>query len=1075
MRRLFFVIIGLVLALVLALVIAVLLGTRSQPAVLATVNWGLDTFTDLRLELRNPRLDVYAGTLSADEIHLLPASEQAPALVSLLQVSASFTAGELFGRRAAASSLDAGSLLIYVSDQEAEADPAPTQWLSYLGWLPNRLRLAQVHLITASANTWIFPVKDVRGDRLDSGSYRATASADYEGEPLDIALELFSLESKGDLSTASTSIEFKAPASGSAIAVNGDLEGSSEDFRYDFSVDAFYQDISEFLKGFEGGKRLAGTLRLNGKVKGDAGGFILSDARFLLDNMPEYGFEAGGQMTYRWSGESSIALVANGEMAALDYLVDWLDMDVTELGRAQSSLRLGGSLDKPVVESFRLTTGNDAGLAISLSGKLKLYEQDALLDAQENTVFIDMQGPSLAVLKEWLGGLPLEPGPWRASARASGDQQAVALTDIVLETGSEQTVLVRATGSVGNIAIPGAGQEGQIQASDIALLVNAHTSDSAQLGILLGRDDIPPYQEVSASAQLTGTQDELLIANGALKVTASDLVATADNASAVLRPGDELPLSALGANIKVELSDLAALSQYSPRKIPVLGPVRVSATLSQSGQLFQLLDIKGIVGTDELKLETSGQIGDLAALRKVSLHNKVQGTELATVLADFMPDFDYEGELGNLAGAFTLADKDGEWQVTGLKLAAGSDSTPLQLSLKGEISDLGGLPKANLVGQADFRDTALLQALTGLPLSPIEAKLQLSTSPYGVHGVINAEIGQTLLNVNTVVAFEGDSINSLQLILDTPHLYLQNLFNVQNSLVPVQPPAGQAPPKGPLEQLRESPPGFPIDVAVSIGGISGDNSHIDSLAVRVTGIDHRYTLENFSAVYDNALAEIRGLIDLKTMPAVFSLAGSATALPLSAILTDVGVNTNVSGALTVLGGITAIGDSPAQLVANLDGSIAVALENAVIEGAAYDLLATDLLAWIYSGALTETSTYLDCTMAKFQLRQGVATSDSLYIESAKMVATGKAEFDLVKQRMDLRITPLSKSRMLQVPSEVRLKGPMSDPQAIVSPISAVADATSAALMLIPNLTMKLFGIGQSTEKSYRPCQADLGN
>lgn len=994
MRRLFFVIIGLVLA----LLITVLLGARSQPAVLATVHWGLDTFTDLRLELRNPRLDVYAGTLSADEIHLLPASEQAPALVSLLEVSASFTAGELFGKRAAASSLDAGSLLIYVSDQEEEADPAPTQWLSYLGWLPDRLQLAQVHLITASANTWIFPLKNVRGDRLDNGSYRAAASADYEGEPLDIALELFSLENKGNLSTASTRIELKAPASGSSIAVNGDLEGSSEDFRYDFSVDAFYQDISEFLKGFEGGKKLAGTLRLNGKLKGDVSGFVLSDARFLLDNMPEYGFEAGGEMTYRWSGESSISLTANGEMAALDYLVDWLDVDITELGRAQSSLRLGGSLDKPVVESFRLTTGNDSGLAISLSGTLKLYEHDAVHDAQENTAFIDMQGPSLAVLKEWLGELPLEPGPWRASARLSGNQQAVALTDIVLETGTEQTVLVRATGSVGTITIPDAGEDGEIHASDIALLVDAHTPDSAQLGILLGRDDIP-----------------------------------------------------------------------------ALGPVQVSAKLSQSGQLFQLLDIKGVAGTDELKLETSGQIGDLAAVRKVSLHNEVKGKELRKLLVNFIPKFDYAGELGSLTGAFTLVEKKGQWHVTGLKLAAGSEKRPLQLSLNGEIGDLTGLLKADVVGQAYIRDTALLQALSGLPLSPIEAKLQLGSSPHGVHGVINAEIGQTLLNVNTVVAFEGDSINSLQLFVDTPHLYLQNLFNVQHSLVPAQPAAVQAQPKGPLEQLRESPPSFPIDVAVRIGGISGDNSHIDSLAVRVTGIDHRYTLENFSAVYSNALAEIRGLIDLKTEPAVFSLAGSATALPLSAILTDVGINTNVSGALTLLGGITAIGDSPTQLVENLNGSIAIALENAVIEGAAYDLLATDLLAWVYSGALTEKSTYLDCTMAKFQLQQGVATTDSLYIESAKMVATGKAEFDLVKQRMDLRITPLSKSRKLQVPSEIRLKGPMSDPKAIVSPINAVADATSAALMLIPNLTMKLFGIGQSTQESYRPCQADLGS
>ena len=114
-------------------------------------------------------------------------------------------------------------------------------------------------------------------------------------------------------------------------------------------------------------------------------------------------------------------------------------------------------------------------------------------------------------------------------------------------------------------------------------------------------------------------------------------------------------------------------------------------------------------------------------------------------------------------------------------------------------------------------------------------------------------------------------------------------------------------------------------------------------------------------------------------------------------------------------------------------------------------------------------------MARFQLRQGVATTDSLYIESARMLATGTAEFDLVKSRMDMRITPMSKSRLMQVPSEVRIKGKMSDPRADISPVSAVADATSAALMLIPSLTLKLFGVDTSSNRNHLPCRAELGN
>jgi hypothetical protein len=52
---------------------------------------------------------------------------------------------------------------------------------------------------------------------------------------------------------------------------------------------------------------------------------------------------------------------------------------------------------------------------------------------------------------------------------------------------------------------------------------------------------------------------------------------------------------------------------------------------------------------------------------------------------------------------------------------------------------------------------------------------------------------------------------------------------------------------------------------------------------------------------------------------------------------------------------------------------------------------------------------------------------------------------------------------------------MSDPRADISPVSAVADATSAALMLIPSLTLKLFGVDTSSNRNHLPCRAELGN
>ncbi|AQA18783.1 hypothetical protein BST95_11580 [Halioglobus japonicus] len=109
-------------------------------------------------------------------------------------------------------------------------------------------------------------------------------------------------------------------------------------------------------------------------------------------------------------------------------------------------------------------------------------------------------------------------------------------------------------------------------------------------------------------------------------------------------------------------------------------------------------------------------------------------------------------------------------------------------------------------------------------------------------------------------------------------------------------------------------------------------------------------------------------------------------------------------------------------------------------------------------------------MAKFKLLNGVASSDSLYVETRRMVATGEAELDMVNQLMDVKITPRSKSRALQVPSSVRLKGKFDDPRTTVSPIAAAFDAYAEVLALVPKITRKLFGI-KSRNKQQRPCEA----
>jgi spore maturation protein SpmB len=86
-----------------------------------------------------------------------------------------------------------------------------------------------------------------------------------------------------------------------------------------------------------------------------------------------------------------------------------------------------------------------------------------------------------------------------------------------------------------------------------------------------------------------------------------------------------------------------------------------------------------------------------------------------------------------------------------------------------------------------------------------------------------------------------------------------------------------------------------------------------------------------------------------------------------------------------------------------------------------------------------------------------------------MIATGEGELDMVKERIDLTITPMSKSRAIQVPSSVRIRGPLDNVTPIISPVKAVMNVSAEALTLIPRLTMKMFGVRPSNRKN-QPCE-----
>jgi hypothetical protein len=779
--------------------------------------------------------------------------------------------------------------------------------------------------------------------------------------------------------------------------------------------------------------------------------------------MPQYGLEAVGTLQYDKSGTGILNLVAAGEIDTAVPLLNRLPVDLRPLGRAQGNARVTGSLQRPVIERFLLRSENEQGLAINLMGRL---EQDA----SQNRLEWDLQGPRLSTLSHWTGPLPHETGPFRASGVVSGKQGGLTLEDLIVEAGSRDTVLLRAEGDAQSRGLTEELGLAAIHQARLDLLV--YTPDSSQLAPYLDLK-IPGGFEVSGRLQLDGSGTRLEIKGGKLEAVSSDITATATPTAGVFLPQSEKILEGLQSGFAIAMSDTSALSQFFAQPVPVLGALTGTGKLSQYGERVALEDIELALQRSDSHLSMSGKIGNLAAMQDIRLQSQFSGIEARDLLMTALEDFDYPRELGRLEGGFTLRKRSGDWTLEALRLETSDRDGPLFFTAGGSIGSLFTVPALNVDARFHLRDPALLAAISGLRMNPASGQIKLQSQGGSTDFSSTSQVGDTLLELDGNVQHTPRGVDKLQARLSSPMVHLDDLgLQAKRTTSAQYLPSEQIELNAiqRLENALKSAPRYKTDIAIDLTGINGENTNITSFDLHFTGEQQRYTLRRFTVAYDESITEVRGIIDLNSIPPFASLALEVSALPLKTLTEDLGMDFDVSGTAYLRGGLSSQGASGEALLADLDGNIALALEDAEIEGAAYDVLATDLLAWFYSGAALEKSTYVDCTMAKFLLKDGIATSDSLYIETSKMVATGDAEFNLAKKKMDINFTPKSKSRALQIPSSIRLKGSFDDPSVTLSPIAAAFDAYAEVLTLVPRIAGRLFGIKKAKRKS-RPCAA----
>jgi hypothetical protein len=1067
MRKLWILAVALLLALLATPVTLV-----SSPALLVpALSWGVARFTKLELEINGLEIHPRTVSLGVESLHLYQQGVEGPALISVLGFRGESRLRDLWERDLVNTRLSADSVIVYVAADDAAEDPTPEQWLQYLRFLPQGLDVATVHVINQHGDVSIFPVHSLSGQRTGRDGFSAELRADINGAPLDVSLSLTAIRQQLDRGGVNFTARVESPDSATQAHLEGMFEADAASVRYDVTVNAAFPEISSLLGAFPDAPPLVGALSLRGRLTGDMLNYQLSDAGFELDNRPAYHFQASGDLQRSDSADPSLSLIASGEMDSLAYFLHWLDLDLSPLGSIRASIELSGTLAATAVDQLTIVTESSEGLWITLNGSSGPGSLGSTQLPAGADFSLYAYAPGLAVLEPWLGQpVGFDAGPWQLSARLVEAAGALSVTDIQAQMGNASGTLLQASGDISGIDLDRLRDPAGVQGIDLALSLA-----SRELSVPAGwlEHTIPPGFALEARGGLTGSGAELALTAGTGRIHHQQLELAFSDASLRLhRAEDYRPLDGQ-TRLRLRAPALESLSELAGLTLPALGAVEIDARARQRDQRFDLEDITARLDGPELKLSARGSARDVAGKREVALANTVRHLDIGGLVSLLTPGTALPDKLGSLSGNFDLTASGNRYSLSHLAFAS-PPSSPLRLRLDGNAEHRD---EASWQGQftLDFGsdDGILLEALSGLPLAGIAGLMNLTMDPASAALSSAIRVGATELALQVDASHSGGNITGLSASLESPLARLRDLglqatgtdegdFRPADKLEPVADNTT-------LQRLLELAPTYPLDLRLALGSLQGDASRFDDIKVHITGADTTYLLREFDFLYASAPAQIRGVIDISLSPPGLSIAGQADSIPLNTLSRDLGIETDISGALNVRGGISAQGLTGAELLRQLDGTIGIALDGATVEGAAYDVLASGILTWLFSGAAREESTYLDCVMAQFSLEDGVARSSDIFVESPNMIATGIGEFNFPARTLDLTLTPRSKSRNLQIPSSISLRGDMSSPRTSVSPVTATLDVTSEALLFLPRLVLRVLGITRHDRTAQRSC------
>ena len=375
----------------------------------------------------------------------------------------------------------------------------------------------------------------------------------------------------------------------------------------------------------------------------------------------------------------------------------------------------------------------------------------------------------------------------------------------------------------------------------------------------------------------------------------------------------------------------------------------------------------------------------------------------------------------------------------------------------------------------DPRDLAALAGVTLPDLGAFKASGKISLTP-------------TALDLTTLEARVGDSDlrGQAKVGLGQQPSFTVDLSSNRIDMTPfIQ--AWESDDAAPVEETAENDllfsdqplffdalPSMEADVKLAVDKLTVGDLTLDAALLQVKQSNRDLKIDPFKVDYKGATFTGRGEVSAAE-PQRVTLKVLTQNFDLGSFLAQQKVTDLVEGEIDIGIDVQGQGNSLHAIVGTLDGKASFVMSKGRIASRDVDLIAAGLLQSLmpWKKGIKETS--IKCALGQFEIKKGLAKTQSLLFDTLQMTMTGKGTIDLKTEAVDLKLLPRPKDpTLISLATGLRVTGTLLDTKVSLDPeslLKEVAEAAAGVWLLGPaGILIPYASLGAG---HHHPCVNDL--